>query len=140
MQLSINQDTIDIDCFSLQKWSPVAAEINREEFLGISFSHHLEILQKTKDIQEVLFYIHQTVLHKWDKYDLRNRLKEGLYQKQGAAANNFLQTMPFNDARKAVGMFKDEYLFDNAIKALSFCQMGLMSGERRKSQCGLCHM
>lgn len=112
LQLSINQDTIDIDCFSLQKWSPVAAEINREEFLGISFSHHLEILQKTKDIQEVLFYIHQTVLHKWDKYDLRNRLKEGLYQKQGAAANNFLLTMPFNDARKAVGMFKDEYLLD----------------------------
>lgn len=112
LQLSINQDTIDIECFSLQKWSPVAIEINREEFLGISFSHHLEILQKTKDIQEVLFYIHQTVLHKWDKYDLRNRLKEGLYQKQGAAANNFLQTMPVNDARKAVGMFKDEYLLD----------------------------
>ena len=112
LQLSINQNTIDIECFSLQKWSPVAIEINREEFLGISFSHHLEILQKTKDIQEVLFYIHQTVLHKWDKYDLRNRLKEGLYQKQGAAANNFLQTMPVNDARKAVGMFKDEYLLD----------------------------
>ena len=112
LQLSINQDTIDIECFSLQKWSPVAIEINREEFLGISFSHHLEIRQKTKDIQEVLFYIHQTVLHKWDKYDLRNRLKEGLYQKQGAVANNFLQTMPVNDARKAVGMFKDEYLLD----------------------------
>lgn len=112
LKLSINQDAIDIECFSLQKWSPVAIEINREEFLGISFSHHLEILQKTKDIQEVLFYIHQTVLHKWDKYDLRNRLKEGLYQKQGAAANNFLQTMPVNDARKAVGMFKDEYLLD----------------------------
>ena len=112
LQLSINQDTIDIECFSLQKWSPVAIEINREEFLGISFSHHLEILQKTKDIQEVLFYIHQIVLHKWDKYDLRNRLKEGLYQKQGAAANNFLQTMPVNDARKTVGMFKDEYLLD----------------------------
>ena len=112
LQLSINQDNIEIDCFSLQKWSPVAAKINRDEFLGISFSHHLEILQKTKDIQEVLFYIHQTVLHKWDKYDLRNRLKEGLYQKQGAAANNFLQTMPVNDARKAVGMFKDEYLLD----------------------------
>lgn len=112
LQLSINQNTIDIECFSLQKWSPVAIEINREEFLGISFSHHLEILQKTKDIQEVLFYIHQTVLHKWDKYDLRNRLKEGLYQKQGAAANNFLQTMSVNDARKAVGMFKDEYLLD----------------------------
>ena len=43
---------------------------------------------------------------------MRNRLKEGLYQKQGAAANNFLQTMPVNDARKAVGMFKDENLLD----------------------------
>ena len=112
LQLSINQDNIEIDCFSLQKWSPVAAKINRDEFLGISFSHHLEILQKTKDIQEVLFYIHETVLHKWDKYDLRDRLKEGLYQKHGVAANNFLQTMPVNDARKAVGMFKDEYLLD----------------------------
>lgn len=112
LQLSVNTDFIDIDSFSLQRWSPKATEINREEFLGISFSHHMEILQKTKDIQEVLFYIHQTVLHKWDKYDLRDRLKEGLYQKLGAAANNFLQTMPVNDARKAVGMFKDEYLLD----------------------------
>lgn len=112
LQSSLYKELIDNDCFSLQKWSPVANEINREEFLGVSFSHHMEILQKTKDIQEVLFYIHQTVLHKWDKYDLRDRLKENLYAKAGAAANNFLQTMPVKDARKAVGMFKDEYLLD----------------------------
>ena len=43
LQLSINQDNIEIDCFSLQKWSPVATKINRDEFLGISFSHYLEI-------------------------------------------------------------------------------------------------
>ena len=90
----------------------MANEINRDEFLGISFSHHMEILQKTKDIQEILFYIHQTVLHKWDKYELRDCLKENLYAKADAAANNFLQTMPVGEARKAVGMFKDEYLLD----------------------------
>ncbi len=112
LQLSTNEYIVDIDTLSLQKWSPMASEINREEFLGISFSHHMEILHKTKDINEILFYIHQTVLHKWDKYDLREHLKEGLYKKQGTAANNFLQTMPVNDARKAVGMFKDEYLLD----------------------------
>lgn len=103
---------IDIDCFGMKKWSPMATEINREEFLSISFSHHMEILNKTRDLKEVLFYIHQTVLHKWDKYDLRDRLKSNLYAAQGSAANNFLQTMPVNDARKAVGMFKDEYLLD----------------------------
>lgn len=31
LQLSINQDTIDTECFSLQKCSPMASEINREE-------------------------------------------------------------------------------------------------------------
>lgn len=93
LQVSMAENVIDIDAFALQKWSPMAAEINREEFLGISFSHHMEILHKTKDIQEALFYIHQTVLHKWDKYDLRNHLKANLYAVQKAAPNNFLQTM-----------------------------------------------
>ena len=62
LQLLVAESSIDIDGFSLQKWSPVASEINRDEFLGISFSHHMEILHKTRDIHEVLFYIHQSVL------------------------------------------------------------------------------
>lgn len=112
LQLTDTEDVVSIDSLSLQKWSPMASEINREEFLGISFSHHMEILHKTKNLQEILFYIHQTVLHKWDKYDLRDRLKANLYAVEGSAPNNFLQTMPVKDARKAVGMFKDEYLLD----------------------------
>ncbi|MGM9778908.1 MAG: YhcG family protein [Prevotella sp.] len=112
LPIAENNTVIDIDSFALQKWSPLAVEINREEFLGISFSHHTEILDKTKDIHEVLFYIHQTVLHKWDKYDLRDRLKSGLYKQQQSATNNFIQTMPVANARKAIGMFKDEYLLD----------------------------
>ena len=112
LQLPNKEFCIDVDGFSLQKWSPLAGEINRDEFLSISFSHHIEILLKTRNLNEVLFYIHQSVLHKWDKYDLRNRLKENLYKRNESATNNFLQTMPITDARKAVGMFKDEYLLD----------------------------
>ena len=52
LQIAVNKDVIDIDNFSMQKWSPMASEINREEFLGISFSHHMEILHKTKDLHE----------------------------------------------------------------------------------------
>ena len=112
LQITEDKTVIDIDSFALQKWSPMAGEINREEFLSISFSHHTEILDKTKDIHEVLFYIHQTVLHKWDKYDLRDRLKSRLYEKQQSASNNFIQAMPVVSTRKAIGMFKDEYLLD----------------------------
>lgn len=112
LQITENNTVIDIDSFALQNWSPLGDEINREEFLSVSFSHHTEILDKTKDIHEVLFYIHQTVIHKWDKYDLRDRLKSGLYKQQQSATNNFIQTMPMANARKAIGMFKDEYLLD----------------------------
>lgn len=112
LQIAENNTVIDIDSFALQNWSPLAVEINREEFLSVSFSHHIEILHKTKDVHEVLFYIHQTVIHKWDKYDLRDRLKSGLYKQQQSATNNFIQTMPVANARKAIGMFKDEYLLD----------------------------
>ena len=103
---------INIDGLALQQWPTQMNELNREEFLGISFSHHIEILRKTTILPEVLFYIHETVFHKWDKYELRNKLKVDLYHKQGAAPNNFLQTLPARHAREAVGMFKDEYLLD----------------------------
>jgi predicted nuclease of restriction endonuclease-like (RecB) superfamily len=104
---------IAYDGFSLEKWSPVATEINRDEFLGISFSHHMEILHKTKDINEVLFCIHETVLHQWDKYTLRDVLKAGIPQPEHSAPNNFAQTIPTaRQAMKAIRMFKDEYLLD----------------------------
>jgi len=45
------QREIEYDRFALSKWSPTASEIVRDEFLGISFSHHMEILHKTKDIK-----------------------------------------------------------------------------------------
>lgn len=106
-------DSIPHDCFSLAKWSPLATEINREEFLGISFSHHMEILNKTKDINEVLFCIHETVVHQWDKYALREVLKAGIPQPAHAAPNNFAQTISTaREAMKAIRMFKDEYLLD----------------------------
>ena len=71
-KIDINELQSEIVCdrFSLKKWSPLASEINREEFLGISFSHHMEILHKTNNIDEVLFCIHEAVVHQWDKYTL----------------------------------------------------------------------
>ena len=113
MSLENLQQEIVCDQFSLSKWSPMASEINRDEFLGISFSHHMEILHKTKNIEEVLFCIHEAVVHQWDKYTLRDILKAGIPQPDHTAPNNFLQTMSSpRQAMKAIRMFKDEYLLD----------------------------
>jgi predicted nuclease of restriction endonuclease-like (RecB) superfamily len=73
----------------------------------------MEILHKTKDINEVLYCIHEAVVHQWDKYTLRNVLKVGIPQPEHSAPNNFAQTMPSaRSAMKAIRMFKDEYLLD----------------------------
>jgi predicted nuclease of restriction endonuclease-like (RecB) superfamily len=106
-------DYIQVNSFALQNWSPLATEINRDDFLGISFSHHMEILNKTKDIDTVLFYIHQTVLHRWDKYTLRGKLKAKIHESDHELPNNFVQTIASpRQAMQAVKMFKDEYLLD----------------------------
>ena len=113
MDIDDLQNEIEYDRFSLTKWSPLASEINREEFLGISFSHHMEILHKTKNVEEVLRCIHEAVVHQWDKYTLRNVLKVGIPEPEGTAPNNFMQTIPSaRQAMKAIRMFKDEYLLD----------------------------
>ena len=114
-EMDLDKLQVDIECdrFSLTKWSPMATEINRDEFLGLSFSHHMEILHKTKSIDEVLLCIHEAVTHQWDKYTLRNILKAGIPKPDGVAQNNFIQTRPSTrQAMKAIKMFKDEYLLD----------------------------
>lgn len=83
------------------------------DFLSISFSHHMEILNKTSTLEERLFYIHNAATYKWDKYKLRELLKQGLFHHQSKMPNNFLLTMPKRaQALKAMSMFKDEYLMD----------------------------
>lgn len=91
----------------------MAGDLDLVDFLSLSFSHHDEILSKTTTLEERVFYIHQAAVMKWDKYTLRNQLKQDLYHHQGKIANNFLSTMPdYKQAFQAIQMFKDEYLLD----------------------------
>ncbi len=94
---------------------PVAGEIthfNIAEFLSLSFTHHIEILSKAKDMPSRLFYIHIAIASKWSKNMLRDALKADLYHHQGQLPNNFSKTVPTSQALKAIQMFKDEYLLD----------------------------
>ena len=108
-------ETEEINTKSLLRYNSVAVatEFNVEDFLSLSFTHHIEILHKVKDIKERCFYIHQSVLNRWDKYTLRNKLSEGLYNHQSALPNNFSSSIPDSTlALKAIETFKDEYLLD----------------------------
>ena len=93
--------------------SPKATNFNLAEFLSISFTHHMEILHKTESLEERMFYIHQAVVNRWDKYTLRYQLAEKTFYHQGQMPNNFAERLPDTQhALKAIEMFKDEYLLD----------------------------
>lgn len=38
---------------------PTAGDLDWHEFFSLSFTHHMEILSKTKTLEERVFYIHQ---------------------------------------------------------------------------------
>lgn len=84
------------------------------EFLSISFTHHIRIIENTKDLEERLFYIRYCHNYKPTTEDLPQIIKkQDLYHHQGSLPNNFVQTIPdYKQAFRTMQMFKDEYLLD----------------------------
>ena len=113
LQSSEIQEVLPIkDLLSLNR-QPLAGDLDWNDFLSLSFSHHDEILAKTDTLEERAFYIHQAAILHWDKYTLRNNLKADLFHHQSQMPNNFASTMPSTrHAAKAIAMFKDDYLLD----------------------------
>lgn len=92
---------------------PAAGDFKPDFFMEISFTHHMEILHKTKEIEERLFYIRECALGHWSKYMLRSRLKEDFYHRKGALVNNFEATLPDDiQYMEVIQTFKDEYFLD----------------------------
>lgn len=107
--------TTDIDIKSLLCTIPTATAVdfNMEEFLEISFSHHIEILNKVTDIPTRNKYIHIALSQKWPAKRLREEITNNAADKYGAMPSNFGVTIrDRRDAIKALNMFKDEYLLD----------------------------
>ena len=91
----------------------LVGDLDINDFLALSFSHHYEIIAKTDNLEERAFYIRQAARQRWSKEHLIEELKADLYHHQGALPNNFVRTLsPKSKALQAVEMFKDNYLLD----------------------------
>lgn len=84
------------------------------EFLSISFTHHIRILENAKEMEERMFYIRYCHNYKPAADEVRSIIKkQDLYHHQEAIPNNFLITIPdYKQAFRAIQMFKDDYLLD----------------------------
>lgn len=84
-----------------------------EDFFKVPFSHHIAIFSKVKNLQERYYYIHRVVEENLQVNTLESLIKQDAYKHRKEIPNNFERTIsPSSLARKAVKMFKDEYLLD----------------------------
>ena len=104
-----------------------------EDFFKVPFTHHSRIIAGTKNIEARYYYIHKTVEEHLSVDKLKALIKSDAYSHSNSIPNNFSKTISDSSlARKAVMMFKDEYLlyFINRHCPLQKCQQGL---------CGVCN-
>jgi predicted nuclease of restriction endonuclease-like (RecB) superfamily len=93
--------------------APVTEHFPIEDFFRVPFTHHIRIIEGTKEIAAQYYYIHRTAEENLSEKEVIRLAKENAYGRREQIPSNFRQTI--SDAaqmRKAVTMFKDSYLLD----------------------------
>ena len=80
-------------------------------FAYVPWRHHVEIVAKSKSIEEALFYILKTIEGNWSRDTLVNCIKADLYHTQGGAITNFSEQLPSPQSQLAQAITKDTYDF-----------------------------
>lgn len=78
----------------------------------IPWGHNILIIQKSKNIKEIQFYINQTIKNNWSRSVLEYQIESNLYSRQGNAITNFKETLPEIQGELAKELLKDPYNFE----------------------------
>lgn len=91
---------------------PQLTEFPVQEFFNVPFSHHTHILAGVKDTPSRYYYIRRTAEEHLSVEQLKKLISEKAHEHTRLIPNNFPQTLSAAAARKAVMMFKDEYILN----------------------------
>lgn len=78
----------------------------------ISWTHHVVLMQKVKDLRARLWYVQQTITHGWSRSILALQIGSRAYEHRGKAVHNFHATLPPPQSDLAEQVLKDPYIFD----------------------------
>ena len=93
--------------------TPLLFDENRlNDFFSISFTHHIILLTKCKDLKGRLYYMQMAASEMWSVSALEHNITSKLYKYRGKLPNNFKAVLPDTMSAAALDAFKDEYLFD----------------------------
>lgn len=80
-------------------------------FAYVPWKHHVEIVTKSKSVEEALFYILKTINGNWSRNTLMNSIKADLFHTSGGAITNFSEQLPLPQSELAQAITKDTYDF-----------------------------
>lgn len=83
-----------------------------ESFFSVPWGHHILIMQRCKEMDKALFYIHKTVENNWSRSVLDWQIDSNLFEREGKAVSNFSLTLPKPQSDLAQQITKDPYIID----------------------------
>ncbi len=83
-----------------------------QKFALVPWRHHVEIIAKSRTVQEAFFYIDKVIEGNWSRSELQDRMAGKLYERQGKALTNFGDRLPHVQGSLATEILKDPYHFD----------------------------
>jgi len=78
-------------------------------FAFVPWMHHVLIVQKSKSIDEALFYIYKTVEEGLSRNALDNCIRANMYEVSGNAITNFNEKLPIPQGKLAQDLLKENY-------------------------------
>ena len=107
-----------IDELGGAKWHELSAEIRQQPidelafpdaFALVPWGHHIQLMSKSKSVDEALFYIKQTIANNWSLADLEHEVKTDLFSRHSNALTNFSDTMTLPQQKLAQEVMKSPY-------------------------------
>ncbi len=78
-------------------------------FSYVPWKHHVLIVQRSKTIEEALFYIKRTVEEGLSRNALYNSIRADMYHSLGSAVTNFKEQLPLPQGELAQELLKENY-------------------------------
>lgn len=86
-------------------------QFTQQAVAQIPWGHHVLLMDKIKDSETALFYVHKVIENGWSRDILSLQIKANLHERQGKSISNFDKAVNYqSDLIKQT--FKDPYIFD----------------------------
>ena len=88
-------------------------EIDQLGFAGLTWYHHMALMDKTKDKEHYIWYLSKAIENGWTRDVLAMQIDSGLYERQSMPKiQNFAGRLPDKQSELALQTMKDPYIFD----------------------------